>query len=68
LATERLVPAERIASEAGISRAAVVETETRLEEVRGDTADRMLAPEAAAAPQAWHHEAAEEASVVEAEA
>jgi hypothetical protein len=61
------VPAGRIASEAEISRAAVVETETRLEEVLEDTTDRMLALEAAAAPPAWHHEA-EEASVVVAEA
>jgi len=60
--------AEEIASEAAISRAAVVETETRLEEVRGDTTDRMLALEAAAAPPACHHEAEEAASVVVAEA
>jgi hypothetical protein len=60
--------AEGIASEAAISRAAVVETETRLEEVRGDTTDRMLALEAAAAPPVCHHEVEEAASVVEAEA
>ena len=47
---------ERTASAAGMSRAAVVETETRLEaapEVPRDTTDRVRVPVAAAAPPAW---------------
>ena len=62
LATGR-VEAERIASEAVISRAAVAETGTPSEEVPGDTADRALAPAAAAAHPAWGLEAEAGASV-----
>ena len=58
LATGR---AEPIASEAGISRGAVVETGMLSEGVREDIADRMLAAAAAAAPPVWDPEAAEEA-------
>ena len=54
--------ADLIASEAGISRVVVAEIETPLEGVPGDTADRVLAPAAAAAPPAWDLEV-EEASV-----
>ena len=58
--------ADRIALEAGTSRVAAAETEMPLEGVPGDTADRVLAPAAAAAPPAWDLEV-EEASVVVAE-
>jgi len=48
-----LAEAERIASEAGICRAAVVETGMPSEEVREDIADRTLVPAAAVARPAW---------------
>jgi hypothetical protein len=50
---------ERIASEAGIFRAAVAGTEMPSEEVREDIADRTLAAVATGAPPAWDLEAAE---------
>ena len=52
-------PEDLIASEAGISLAAVAGTETPLEGAPGDTTDRVLAPAAAAAPRAWGHEVEE---------
>ena len=53
--------ADRIASEAGISHEAVVETGTPLEGAPGDTTDPAPAVAAVAAPTAWE---AEEAPVV----
>ena len=63
LATTR-AEAERIASEAGISRAAVVETGMPSEVAREDTADRTLVPAAAGAPPAWDLEAEASVAVV----
>ena len=60
LATDPVV-ADRIASEAGISHEAAVETGTPLEGAPGDTTDPEPAVAAIAAPTAWE---AEEASVV----
>ena len=50
---------ERIASEAGMSRAAAAETGMPSEVVPGATTDRALAAAVAAVPPAWDLEAAE---------
>jgi hypothetical protein len=58
------VEAEGIASEAGISPAAVAGTGMPSGAVPGDTTDRTLAPAAAVAPPAWDREAGEVSVVV----
>jgi 16S rRNA C1402 (ribose-2'-O) methylase RsmI len=60
LATEWAV--EQIASEAGISRAAVAEAGTPLEGAPGDTAVRTIEPGAAAVRPVWGPEAVAEAA------